>query len=404
MIFFLLLISTKVFSQIEVSIYDMAYSGGDLIPLGTPIEIPENGSVTINFYLEVVNPDGVTGSLKALKKTSNDNFPVEICQKTVFSGSTLDGLSCSMTLSDSEFESEGGRVYGEFENTGGIQYLSQFYNVVVVEDSAPDPECNLPQIINTATQNITADSARLDWPSINQAEGYQVSYRMTGEANWNTVSINSSFRDVNNLLPSTNYQWKVRSKCDNGVYADFSDIEEFITLAECPEELNKIQNVPNGAIDIDDSSNFLTASNIIFNGGLAEYDTGNTLRLVPGFHAKFGASFRGYIEGCSSKIQRLKRREENIDEYKITNQDSEENIVEEFVLYPNPFTDKFFVSNLKTNSVWMITNLSGKLLLEGKSDKESKQKITVNSLSKGVYLIKIINPNGKVYFKKIVKK
>lgn len=74
---------------------------------------------------------------------------------------------------------------------------------------------------------------------------------------------------------------------------------------------------------------------------------------------------------------------------------------EKISIYPNPATDAFHIMGLSGVSSISLTNLSGEtLLLKQVSDKET---VSVSTLPKGVYILKIKNNKG-VTERKIVKK
>jgi hypothetical protein len=68
-------------------------------------------------------------------------------------------------------------------------------------------------------------------------------------------------------------------------------------------------------------------------------------------------------------------------------------------VYPNPFHDEINVRNAKIIAFEMY-DMSGKLVLNG-SVKNGK--IQTLNLQNGIYLLKIINANGKTAVKKILK-
>ena len=53
-------------------------------------------------------------------------------------------------------------------------------------------------------------------------------------------------------------------------------------------------------LDTQQAAITLTATNTISSGGVASYDSGTRVRLLSGFKAMNGSSFRAFIEGCSN--------------------------------------------------------------------------------------------------------
>lgn len=116
-------------------------------------------------------------------------------------------------------------------------------------------ECPQPNL--TETENITANSAKLEWSQENCAFNYQVKYRING-GEWKKVNANANHKTLNNLLASTNYQWKVRTKCvkDPKVFSKFSQVKNFTTLPEKEPAVSnsgddlRISIYPNPASDV----------------------------------------------------------------------------------------------------------------------------------------------------------
>jgi hypothetical protein len=73
-----------------------------------------------------------------------------------------------------------------------------------------------------STTSIKATSAKLTWSAVSCGKSYQLKYQAAG-GSWKTVNLTATFKTIKNLLPSTNYQWKVKTKCvDNpALYSSF---------------------------------------------------------------------------------------------------------------------------------------------------------------------------------------
>ncbi|MCD6018915.1 MAG: hypothetical protein K0S53_2036 [Bacteroidetes bacterium] len=74
---------------------------------------------------------------------------------------------------------------------------------------------------------------------------------------------------------------------------------------------------------------------------------------------------------------------------------------DEFSIYPNP-NNGIFVIDLKNDAELTITNLLGEIILEQQID-SGKQSVDIKSYSDGVYLLKIVYPDGKSITRKIIK-
>lgn len=87
------------------------------------------------------------------------------------------------------------------------------------------------------TDNITPTQAKAHWNSVPSAEKYQLFYREIGGTNWTKLIAESNFKNIYGLSPETNYEYKVRTKCD-GENTMFSPVEYFTTLPLKSGEIN----------------------------------------------------------------------------------------------------------------------------------------------------------------------
>ena len=84
----------------------------------------------------------------------------------------------------------------------------------------------------------------------------------------------------------------------------------------------------------------------------------------------------------------------------VTGIDNHESVVTNMVVFPNPSTETINVNlNLKSSQKVSIelTDITGKLILTkdaGTLTGESKQTLTVNNISKGTYLVRVVTENG----------
>jgi hypothetical protein len=72
----------------------------------------------------------------------------------------------------------------------------------------------------------------------------------------------------------------------------------------------------------------------------------------------------------------------------------------EITLFPNPVTDGFRVKGLEGRAALTISDLTGKTMLS--KTVEGDEYISVNSLSKGIYVIRMATAKGMIE-KKMVK-
>ena len=73
----------------------------------------------------------------------------------------------------------------------------------------------------------------------------------------------------------------------------------------------------------------------------------------------------------------------------------------DITIYPNPITDSFQMRGYDGSVLMVIRDLNGKALF--KKQVNANEKITINSLPKGIYMVEINTGNG-IVIKKINKK
>ncbi len=92
-----------------------------------------------------------------------------------------------------------------------------------------------PKPYGLSSTEITSTSAKVKWTKQTCGLGYNVQYRVMGTTTWisKTISTNTGNKILTGLQPSTNYQWKVRTKCTSSpaYYSAFTTIKTFTTLS-----------------------------------------------------------------------------------------------------------------------------------------------------------------------------
>ena len=73
-------------------------------------------------------------------------------------------------------------------------------------------------------------------------------------------------------------------------------------------------------------------------------------------------------------------------------------------IYPNPATDKITISNIDNSNeiIATIIDFQGKIILENKFFRQNSFELNVNSLSKGIYILKL-QTDKNIEFKKFIK-
>ena len=101
-------------------------------------------------------------------------------------------------------------IYGENSNEW-IQTANSFYAVGVGEQVGSNT-CAAPEELTANT--ITSSKATLNWKNVTDAQGYTVQYRKTGGV-WESVNTTSNSITISNLTAGTNYEFQVKTKCSS---------------------------------------------------------------------------------------------------------------------------------------------------------------------------------------------
>lgn len=92
----------------------------------------------------------------------------------------------------------------------------------------PVDRCTAPVPTNLEYfNNITR--VRINWDAVPDANRYQVQYREEGFTTWTRVSTSRTRKTLRNLIPSTNYEVRFRSRCPEG-WTEYSPVYGFSTL------------------------------------------------------------------------------------------------------------------------------------------------------------------------------
>ena len=74
----------------------------------------------------------------------------------------------------------------------------------------PDP-CPTPK--DLFADRISRTSVRLNWQTVDQAQGYNIQIRRQGDLNWTNYSSNINWLSLRRTLPGIPYEWRVSSNC-----------------------------------------------------------------------------------------------------------------------------------------------------------------------------------------------
>ncbi len=85
--------------------------------------------------------------------------------------------------------------------------------------------CSAPDDMTFSSPNAT--TVELDWTAVSTAVGYEVRYRI-GSANWTNATTGTNSITLNNLSPSTTYEFQIRADCGNR-NTPYATIQAFTT-------------------------------------------------------------------------------------------------------------------------------------------------------------------------------
>lgn len=172
----------------------------------------------------------------------------------------------------------------------------------------------------------------------------------------------------------------------------------------CLEDLVITDAVINGAVDIQEAENTITALNQINNGGTAEYDAGISVTMTLGFHAKAGSIYRAYIDGCDAGFGK-NTTYENESIQIVGDTEALNPTLKSLRLFPNPTQDSFYIESEEPMLEWRITNHFGSLQQGNKlsAGNATKAEVDISNYPTGVYFVTAIFEDGKIVQKMLVK-
>ncbi len=174
----------------------------------------------------------------------------------------------------------------------------------------------------------------------------------------------------------------------------------------CQDEIVISQDINSGEIDSQSAQNTISATNTINNGATANYDAGTTVFLTPNFHAKSGATFKAFIEGCSAtsnkNIEVIEKTA--ISDAQKSNEVEDHLFIENAIrVYPNPTQEIFKISSDKIIVNYKVTSSLNKTLINSNVN-NNEISVNIQDLAKGIYMVKATLDSGAVVVKKIIKK
>ena len=105
-----------------------------------------------------------------------------------------------------------------------------------------DCTCNTPTGLSHS--NVTSSTADINWNSVSGSDYYVFSYKKSTVSTWTDKYPTSSEYNLTGLSSNTTYEYKVRTKCDNGEFSDFTSIATFTTDVDCTTPGTPTANTP----------------------------------------------------------------------------------------------------------------------------------------------------------------
>ncbi len=160
------------------------------------------------------------------------------------------------------------------------------------------PTCDPPYWL--VTNNITETSGKLLWADINNGSSYNIQWRLLGADDWIDLAAgpqSATTYNLTGLMPGTQYEWRVRTNCNNGLESDWSFAINFKTLGpSCA--------VPTGAFTSDVTDTGVTFNWTAVPGGVsyriqARVPNGIWIEAPGGPFSETSVTVEGFIPGTT---------------------------------------------------------------------------------------------------------
>ena len=131
------------------------------------------------------------------------------------------------------------------------------------------------------------------------------------------------------------------------------------------------------------------------------------MELNPGFEAVFGSQFTAYPEGCTNP-QSFVYRNQNVKDKSDSDIDNLEiNLVKvedyNFVINPNPSSNTIEIKSSNSFTKVTIVSLEGRVVYDKENDKTNSLQVDVSGFADGVYIVNVVEENGKLVSQKLIK-
>jgi chitodextrinase len=205
--------STGVWSDYSITQSFRTLSPSCAVPSGL-----SSSSVTSNSA--VISWQGVVGAIEYEIRYRLLGQQSWISFSTSSTFHTLTGLTSSTTY---EYQVRAYCVGGGWSNYSDVQSFTTLGSV---------SSCMTPF---GSSSSVYSTKAFIQWEAVGDASLYEISYRIIGQQTWKTVTSSFKFGWLENLVPSSAYEYRVRAYCQSvETWSDYSLTQSFTTLAPRP--------------------------------------------------------------------------------------------------------------------------------------------------------------------------
>jgi N-acetyl-anhydromuramyl-L-alanine amidase AmpD len=277
--------------------------------------------------------------------------------------------------------------------------------------------CGVPT--GVVASSIATTSATVSWTAVSGATSYTLRYRPTG-GTWTSVTVTTNTRTLTGLSASTVYEVQVLATCSSGNSAYSSSIS-FTTLTPCgvPASLSTTLITNTSArlnwVAVSGATSYTVKIRRVGFTTWSTYNVttnykqlGNVLTACKSYEWKVmatcpsGASAYSALRTFSTTGCGISgKSEDNLNEAAA--------IIPTLALQPNPaneWVQIFFEGIAQTESTISVYDIAGKLVYStqySNKDGENTTTISVDNLPSGCYFVEVVNSNGRVSEKLVVR-
>ena len=234
-----------------------------------------------------------------------------------------------------------------------------------------------------------------------------------------SVNPNLKVEEVNDIIENTaqktgTYNYTNESGRPNGTWNiemgyGLIDAYEAVLKAQsygCVNNISVTESISSGQIDNQKAKYKIEAYNIISQGATANYIAGQSIILKPGFHAKNGSKFSASIADCdvTTAVNTIKQEESNTYYKQPIKINETEPVGGGIRVLPNPTNGIVEVLfNYEEDTIYKaaIYNSLGQFIKVENINKKN-QKLNLNNLKSGTYLIRVYKTNSIIDTAKII--